>query len=581
MAGLIPQWFIDDLLNRADIVDIIDTRVPLKKAGHEYKACCPFHNEKTPSFSVVPNKQFYHCFGCGAHGTAITFLMEYEHMDFIEAIEALAAQQGIEVPREQGAQPEKQRVSNDLYEILQQAADYYRQQLKQNSNAISYLKDRGLSGEIAAEYGLGYAPSGWDNLSKLFGESHNNQLKESGMLTENESGKIYDRFRDRIMFPIRDRRGRTIGFGGRIMGSDGGAKYLNSPETPLFHKGKELYGLYEARLAIRKLESFYVVEGYMDVIALAQNGVRNVVATLGTATTSDHLKQLFKVVPKIVFCFDGDRAGRDAAWRALENALPIMRDGYIIKFLFLPDGEDPDSMIRQHGKLEFERLANKSQTLSAYFFDHLSQDIDLDSADGRSRLAQLAQPHLQKLPGGVFHEIMLDQLAELTGLTAERLSKAVQLDQEPTLKRPEKPVQQQKNTPVRHLITLLLQQPELAQHVDTPSSIGEIELPGAQLLMEMLVFLQTQPGSHTGTILEHWRDSEHGKHLAKLALVSIDLEDHRLEAEFKDTLNQLEPFRRNSREQILAKMARGEAPTSEEKAIIQQTTNTPEHNENL
>jgi DNA primase len=581
MAGLIPQWFIDDLLNRADIVDIIDARIPLKKAGHEYKACCPFHNEKTPSFSVVPNKQFYHCFGCGAHGTAITFLMEYEHMDFIEAIETLAAQQGIEVPREQGTQPEKQRVSNDLYETLQQAADFYRQQLKQNQNAINYLKDRGLSGEIAAEYSMGYAPPGWDNLIRLFGESHNDQLKESGMLTENESGKIYDRFRDRIMFPIRDRRGRTIGFGGRIMGSDGGAKYLNSPETPLFHKGKELYGLYEARQAIRKLESFYVVEGYMDVIALAQNGVRNVVATLGTATTSDHLKQLFKIVPKIVFCFDGDRAGRDAAWRALENALPIMRDGNIIKFLFLPDGEDPDSMIRQHGKLEFERLSNKSQTLSAYFFDHLSQDIDLDSADGRSRLAQLAQPHLQKLPGGVFHEIMLDQLAELTGLTAERLSKVVQLDQEPTLRRPEKPIQQQKNTPVRHLITLLLQQPELAQYVDTPNSIGEIELPGAQLLKDMLVFLQTQPGSHTGTILEHWRNSEHGKHLTKLALISIDLEDHRLEAEFKDTLNQLEAFRRNSRELILAKMARGETPTPEEKAIIQQTASTTERNENL
>jgi len=581
MAGLIPQWFIDDLLNRADIVDIIDARVPLKKAGHEYKACCPFHNEKTPSFSVVPNKQFYHCFGCGAHGTALSFLMEYEHMDFVEAVEALAAQQGMEVPREEGRQPEKQRVSNDLYDILQRASDYYRQQLKQNQNAINYLKNRGLSGEIAAEYGMGYALAGWDNLTQLFGESHQQQLKETGMLTENESGKVYDRFRDRIMFPIRDRRGRTIGFGGRIMGSDGGAKYLNSPETPLFHKGKELYGLYEARQAVRKLESFYVVEGYMDVIALAQNGVRNVVATLGTATTSDHLKQLFKIVPEITFCFDGDRAGRDAAWRALENALPIMRDGYIIRFLFLPEGEDPDSMVRQHGKIEFERQANKSQTLSAYFFDRLSQDLDLESADGRSRLAQLAQPYLQKLPGGVFHEIMLDQLAELTGLSADRLSKVTQLDQEPAIQRPSKPAKQQKNTPVRHLITLLLQQPELAQQIDSPGSIGDIELPGAKLLMDLLIFLQDQPGSHTGTILEHWRDSEHGKHLAKLAQVSIDFEDHRLEAEFKDTLKQLEPFRRNSREQILAKMARGEMPTLEEKAIIQQTANPPESQENL
>jgi DNA primase len=581
MAGLIPQWFIDDLLNRADVVEIIDARVPLKKAGHEYKACCPFHGEKTPSFTVSPAKQFYHCFGCGVHGTALTFLMEYDHMDFVEAVETLAAQQGMEVPHEQGLQPEKLRVSESLYEILEVASEYYRQQLKQHQHAIDYLKNRGLSGEIAAQYSMGYAPAGWDNLMQQFTGSDITQLKESGMLTVNETGKTYDRFRDRIMFPIRDRRGRTIGFGGRILQSDGGAKYLNSPETPLFHKGKELYGLYEARQALRKLESFYVVEGYMDVIALAQHGVRNVVATLGTATTSDHLKQLFRIVPEIVFCFDGDRAGRDAAWRALENALPIMRDGHIIRFLFLPDGEDPDSMIRQHGKIEFERLTSKAQTLSEYFFDRLSQDIDLQTADGRSKLAQLAQPHLQKLPGGVFHELMLDQLAELTGLTADRLSKVTNIDQEPALRRPEKPASQQKNTPIRHLITLLLQQPELAQLVNSPEDIRQVELPGAELLFELLEFLHRHPQAHAGMILEHWRDSEYAKHLSKLAQVSIDFEAHRLEAEFSDTLLNLQPFQRNSPSQILAKIARGEIPTAEEKAILRQNASPAGNNENL
>jgi DNA primase len=571
MAGLIPQWFIDDLLNRADVVEIIDSRVPLKKAGHEYKACCPFHNEKTPSFTVSPSKQFYHCFGCGAHGTALSFLMDYEHMDFIEAVEALAAQQGMEVPREQGsAQPENKRVSNDLYELLERVGEYYRQQLKLSDTAIAYLKNRGLSGEIAAEYGMGYAPPGWDNLEKLFGGSLHAQLLESGMLTENENGKTYDRFRDRIMFPIRDRRGRTIGFGGRVMGSEGGAKYLNSPETPVFHKGKELYGLYEARQAVRKLENFYVVEGYMDVIALAQHGIRNVVATLGTATTADHLKQLFRVVPEIVFCFDGDRAGRDAAWRALENALPILRDGHILRFLFLPEGEDPDSMVREHGKVEFERLANKSQTLSEFFFHHLSQGLDLKTADGRSRLAQLAQPHLQKLPGGVFHEIMLDQLAELTGLSAERLSKVTKLDQEPPIRKPAKPARQQKQTAVRHLITLLLHQPDLAKLVESTGTLADIELPGVDLLVDLLDFLHQQPGARTGTILEHWREHEYGIHLAKLAQSSFDLEEHRLEAEFEDTLGKLEKYRRMSPEQILAKIARGETPTDEEKLILKE-----------
>lgn len=568
MAGLIPQWFIDDLLNRVDVVEIIDSRIQLKKAGHEYKACCPFHNEKTPSFTVSPAKQFYHCFGCGAHGTALSFLMEYEHMDFVEAIESLAAQQGMEVPREQGQEPQHDRSAPSLYELLEQVMTYYRQQLKQHPAAIDYLKRRGLSGEIAAEYGMGYAPPGWDNLTKTLGSDKHDDLLKSGMLTEKENGRTYDRFRERIMFPIRDRRGRTIGFGGRIMGKDGGAKYLNSPETPIFHKGRELYGLYEARKATRKLESFYVVEGYMDVIALAQMGVRNVVATLGTATTSDHLKQLFKVVPEIIFCFDGDRAGRDAAWRAVENALPIMRDGHIIRFLFLPDGEDPDSMIRQHGKVEFERLANKAQTLAEYFFARLEADIDISTPDGRSRLAKQAQPLLQKLPGGVFHEIMLEELARRTELSTDRLASIAELDQAPQLKQPAKPVSAQKNTPVRHLITLLLQQPELAQSAGDITEIERLNIPGSELLADLLRFLKQRPDAHTGMILEHWRDSQHGVHLAKLARQPVDLQEHRLEAEFLDTLKQLEQFHPLTPKQIAAKLARGETLNDTEKAIL-------------
>ncbi len=570
MAGLIPQWFIDDLLNRVDVVEVIDSRVQLKKAGHEYKACCPFHNEKTPSFTVSPAKQFYHCFGCGANGTALTFLMEYEHMDFVEAIESLASQQGMEVPREEGQGPRVDRSAPDLYALLEQVMNYYRQQLKQSPVAIKYLKNRGLSGEIAAEYGMGYAPPGWDNLTKILGNDKHDDLLKSGMLTENDNGKTYDRFRERIMFPIRDRRGRTIGFGGRIMGKDGGAKYLNSPETPIFHKGRELYGLHEARKATRKLESFYVVEGYMDVIALAQNGVRNVVATLGTATTSDHLKQLFKVVPEIVFCFDGDRAGRDAAWRALENALPIMRDGFIIRFLFLPDGEDPDSMIRQHGKIEFERLANKAQTLSEYFFSHLEANIDTSTADGRSRLAKQAQPHLQKLPGGVFHEIMLSELAKRTEISTDRLAKITELEQEPQLAKPKKPVAAQKNTPVRHLITLLLQRPDLAQTAGDITELENLNIPGSELLADLLRFLKQRPDSHTGVILEHWRDSQYGVHLAKLAQQPVDLEEHRLEAEFLDTLKQLDKYHPLSKKEIAKKLARGEPITEEEKEAMRQ-----------
>ncbi|VAW63259.1 DNA primase, partial [hydrothermal vent metagenome] len=350
MAGRIPRQFIDDLISRADVVDVVDSRVALKKRGKEHIACCPFHNEKSPSFKVNQNKQFYHCFGCGAHGTALDFIMEYERLDFIDAIEVLAAEYHLEVPREQGNFSPQADDKKPLYEVLQKAAISFAHELKKNTRAIAYLKQRGLSGEIAKDFQMGYAPDSWDFTLKQFSASSEDRTAclKAGLSIEKNPDKHYDRFRDRIMFPIRDRRGRVIGFGGRIL-DKGEPKYLNSPETPVFHKGEELYGLYEARQAIKNLAQIVIVEGYMDVVALAQHGIRYAVATLGTATSGTQISKLFRIVPELVFCYDGDAAGRKAAWRALENSLPVLRDGVQARFLFLPDGEDPDTLVRQEG----------------------------------------------------------------------------------------------------------------------------------------------------------------------------------------------------------------------------------------
>ena len=364
MAGRIPQHFIDELLNRVDIVDVIDSRVPLRKAGRDFQARCPFHEEKNPSFTVSQNKQFYHCFGCGAHGSAISFLMEYEHLDFIEAIKELAHKAGIALPAIE-EDPAHKAIDKDLYGVMEEAASFYRQQLRNHADspkAVEYLKGRGLTGQIASEFGIGYAPPGWDNLLKAIGGSaqRQTQLATTGMAIEKEPGRYYDRFRNRIMFPIRDRRGRIIAFGGRVIDSNDTPKYLNSPESPLFHKGKELYGLYEARQALRQIDRLLVVEGYMDVVALAQHGIRYAVATLGTALTPDHIAPLFRTTQEVVFCFDGDRAGRDAAWKALDIMLPELKEGRTARFMFLPDGEDPDTLVRKIGQTAFEELVKNA-----------------------------------------------------------------------------------------------------------------------------------------------------------------------------------------------------------------------------
>jgi DNA primase len=400
MGGLIPDSFIEELLGRVDIVEVIERRVPLKKAGREYQARCPFHDEKTPSFTVSPQKQFYHCFGCGAHGSAIGFMMNYEGLEFVDAVEELARLAGLQVPRDTAAAAS--RPAAGLYELLAEAGDWYQSQLKQSQQAIEYLKRRGLSGEVAARFGVGYAPAGWDGLMRQLGtdDQRLKLLQRAGMLSQGKGG-TYDKFRDRIMFPIHDRRGRIIAFGGRALADDG-PKYLNSPETELFHKGRELYGLYLARKSQAKLEQILVVEGYMDVVALAQFGFGNCVATLGTATTGDHAELLFRAADEAIYCFDGDQAGRKAAWRALEATLPRLREGRQARFLFLPEGEDPDSLVRRQGGEAFEALLADAQPLSEYFFDQLTGGVDMSSIDGRARLVGQTAPRADppgRIPG--------------------------------------------------------------------------------------------------------------------------------------------------------------------------------------
>ncbi|WP_457978356.1 DNA primase [Ectopseudomonas composti] len=430
MAGLIPQSFIDDLLNRTDIVDVVSSRIQLKKTGKNYSACCPFHKEKTPSFTVSPDKQFYYCFGCGAGGNALGFVMDHDQLEFPQAIEELAKRAGMDVPREESGRGHKplQPVDSPLYPLLNAAAEHYRQALKshpQRKYAVEYLKGRGLTGEIARDFGIGFAPPGWDNLFKQLGADTLQQkvMIDAGLLIENaENGRRYDRFRDRIMFPIRDSRGRVIAFGGRVLGDDK-PKYLNSPETPVFHKGQELYGLYEARKHNRDLDEIMVVEGYMDVIALAQQGLRNAVATLGTATSEEHLKRLFRIVPSVLFCFDGDAAGRNAAWRALESALPSLQDGRRARFLFLPDGEDPDTLVRAEGTDAFRaRINQHAQPLADYFFQQLCEEADPRSLEGKAHLVTLAAPLIDKIPGNNLRALMRQRLSEITGLSSEALS---------------------------------------------------------------------------------------------------------------------------------------------------------------
>ncbi|MBL3528807.1 MAG: DNA primase [gamma proteobacterium endosymbiont of Lamellibrachia anaximandri] len=542
MAGRIPSQFIDDLLTRVNIVDVVNHRVPLKKAGRDYQACCPFHDEKTPSFTVSAEKQFYHCFGCGAHGSAIGFLMEYDNLGFVEAVEDLAGMAGLEVPREAGVSQGPDL--RPLYDLLEKSADFYRSRLRkhpQAPQAVQYLKHRGLSGEIAAAFGIGFAPPGWDNLLKHFGtdEQTIGRLRETGLISE-PGDKRYDRFRNRIIFPIRDQRGRTIGFGGRVL-DDSTPKYLNSPETPLFHKGRELYGLYEAKQALRKIARLLVVEGYMDVVALAQFGIRNAVATLGTATTPEHLELIFRTCPEVVFCFDGDRAGRDAAWKALQTALPVMREGREARFLFLPDGEDPDTLIRKEGSEAFDQRLDQAQPLSNFLLGHLASQVHMDTIDGRARLVELARPLLEKLPPGIFRRMMYRQLEQTVGLQSGTLGNSanpLQPGKRPHASGGE--YRKQRPKLISNAIALLLDKPSVAPVAkEVPDDWINWDTPGIPLLHELLEIIYTHPTLNKATLLERWRDRDEYPHLAKIAARRFDFPGMDHEAEFRDVLNRL------------------------------------------
>ncbi len=578
MAGRIPQQFIDDLINRADIVDVVDSRVALKKRGKEYIACCPFHNEKSPSFTVSQSKQFYHCFGCGAHGTALGFIMEYERLDFVDAVETLAAEYQMDVPREQGFE-RQQDDKRPLYDVLQQASTRYASELKTSQRAIDYLKQRGLSGEIAKTFQLGYAPDSWDFILSQY--ASNNDLKsaclKAGLTIEKNPQKQYDRFRDRIMFPIRDRRGRVIGFGGRIL-DKGEPKYLNSPETPVFHKGEELYGLYEARQAVKDLQRIIIVEGYMDVVALAQHGIPYAVATLGTATSREQVSKLFRIVPEIIFCFDGDAAGKKAAWRALENSLSVLRDGVQARFLFLPEGEDPDTLVRKEGQAAFEQRLAHSTPLSDFLLNHLAEPLDLGAADGRARLSEQAKPLISKIADGVFKELLLDQLSKMVGISSHALQQHIPADapasspqaghsSQPVLKK-----HQVTMTPTRLAIALLLQYPQLADSCDFPETLKHSQLPGLELLLKLYDTIRSTQTHSPSVLMERWRGSSDEAAISKLMQWDIPgAEDSQQQIRLiHDALAKLVQNHRDARLSILIEKSRTASLSEDEKAELSQ-----------
>ncbi|MFZ7129127.1 DNA primase [Avibacterium avium] len=544
MAGHIPRSFIDDVLARTDIVELINSRVKLKKAGREYQACCPFHHEKTPSFTVSPKKQFYHCFGCHAHGNAISFLMEYEKLEFIEAVEELANHLGLEIPYEKSPhfdgknKPQANyRTKKDLYQLMQEIAVFYHQQLPHNIPAQSYVQKRGLSAEVIERFQIGFSPNQFNAVLNHFGRNQEDRQKlfDVGMLSRNEKQDVYDRFRNRLMFPIRDRRGRTIAFGGRVLG-DEKPKYLNSPESMTYHKGSELYGLFEALQVNDSPEMLLVVEGYMDVVALAQFGVDYAVASLGTATTPEQIQLAFRSTEQLICCYDADRAGRDAAWRALENALPFLEDGRQIKFIFLPDGEDPDTFIRQYGKDGFEDYIRQAQPLSDFLFSTLSSQVDFSSKEGKGKLAALAVPLINRIPGELLRLSLRQLLAQKLGIFNEaQIEHLIPAQKENDSSSPKQNAV--KRTPMRVLIALLLQNPELIQIVpENLSVLSVLNEAGLDLFEKITALCRERVGITTAQILEHYRDTEHFRPLEILAVWDHLVDEDKIEETFRETL---------------------------------------------
>jgi DNA primase len=550
-AGVIPKSFIQDLLNRLDIVDVIERYVPLKKAGANFVACCPFHNEKSPSFTVSQSKQFYHCFGCGAHGTAIGFVMEHVGMNFVDAIEELARSINVEVPREASSLSQPQhKVAPDLYELMQAATRYYREQLKQSPRAIDYLKNRGLSGEVAARFGIGFAPDAWQNLGSLVSSYQDSSLVETGLVIEGEAGKRYDRFRDRIMFPIINSRGQVIGFGGRIL-DKGEPKYLNSPETQLFEKGRELYGLFQAQKSIRVRQQVVVVEGYMDVVALAQHGVEYAVATLGTATTPYHVQKLLRLSDQVVFCFDGDRAGQKAAWRALENALPQLVDGKRIGFLFLPEEHDPDTYIREFGTEAFEQMLDDSLPLSGYLLRELTLELDLRTQEGRNTLLQKAQPLLTAITAPATALLLRKEVASLAGVSQAELEALYEIK---PIAAPARRVPQKAARPapsgLRALLRCLLLQPELARNLPAD---WHVEGDDGAAVMELASWVQSQGAAVSiSATVQNFQGSRFEALFTAVQAETMKLGDNfDVDAEFQGILTRLREDERKQQLMIL------------------------------
>ena len=579
MAGKIPRDFIDDLLSRTDVVEVVDSRVKLKKAGKNYQACCPFHNEKSPSFTVSQDKQFYHCFGCGAHGNAISFIMEFDRLEFVEAIEDLARYHGLEVPREKGSRPamseEKKQQLQDDYTLMEQVTRFFQHQLRQNGNskkAIDYLKNRGLSGDIVKQWEIGYAPDGWSALLDTFGKNPQQikQLIDLRLVNKNDQGRTYDFFRDRIMFPIRDKRGRVVGFGGRVL-EDGGPKYLNSPETRIFHKGNELFGFYSARQQNRQLDTVVVVEGYMDVVALSQFDINIATAALGTATTLEHIQMLVRATSHIVCCYDGDRAGREAAWRALENALPALKDGVRLSFLFLPDGEDPDTMVRQVGKDTFLGMLNEAMPLSRFFFENLLKSHNVGTPEGKIALKKAAMPFIESTLGADQKNMLLEELAKHTGefdrfKLQQDISKANQGSKKaysPNLTQVNKP----KLSPLRMLIRLLLDSPRLAAACDDVQ-IGIFTgsaAAGMDLLRDVHAFCLANPNAKTSQLVENFRDHPHSSTIAKLLLQEHLVKDEDAERVYNDSFTRLLDAHLESRIETLLSRSRVQSLSKAEK----------------
>jgi DNA primase len=569
----IPQDFIHDLLVRCNIVQLIDARVPLRKKGKNYLACCPFHAEKTPSFTVTPEKQFYYCFGCSAGGNALSFLMDYEQLTFPEAVKHLAEQCGLEVPRSDGQNQMPHKGSQVLYPILKKVSEFYEKQLRITPAAIAYLKQRGISGSLAKKFGLGYAPAAWHHLLKVFRDSE--VLMAVGLLIKQAEGKgFYDRFRDRVIFPIRDKMGRVIGFGGRVL-AQGEPKYLNSPETTLFHKGKELYGLYEVCKEHRQQPKYViVVEGYMDVLALFQAGIPFGVATLGTATSPEQMLRLFSITQEIIFCFDGDAAGKKAAWRVLAISLHLLQDGYSLRFLRLPDNEDPDSFIRKNGREAFMTYLQQANHLGDFLFDHLLTEVDLSQLEGKARLAKLAVPLIEKIPTGVMQYKLFEQLAALVNMDVVTLKQITLRESSKSLKIQPRGLNSLLHySPMRLAIALLAQHSQLAKTLSEEqlSLLQTLDLPGSSLLIKLCLLLKQSPELSSGMLLEYWREDERNyKILKQLICYPISIPMSGIQAEFHDLLNHLKKLAIQRNIDKLLQQAKRLKLTEEEKKCLYQ-----------